>query len=74
MHTVGDGMQEMVLGKAWDKFFFSQYGTESICGESGKVFYRKGWQSSAVETSRIWKCSKRYKVKGVLRCSKSSYR
>ncbi|MGF0031653.1 zinc ribbon domain-containing protein [Bariatricus sp. SGI.154] len=65
------------------KRYLEEYGTNSfshnteqnpfaakiICGECGKVFHRKGWQSSTGKTRRIWQCSERYKVKGVLGCS-----
>lgn len=45
------------------------FAAKIICGECGKVFHRKGWRSSTGETRRIWQCSERYKVKGVLGCS-----
>ncbi len=45
------------------------FAAKIICGECGKVFHRKGWQSSTGEIRRIWQCSERYKVKGVLGCS-----
>lgn len=40
-----------------------------ICGECNKVFTRKGWRSSTGEIRKIWQCSERYKVKGVLGCN-----
>lgn len=45
------------------------FAAKIVCGECNKVFHRKGWQSSTGETRRIWQCSERYKVKGVLGCS-----
>lgn len=39
------------------------------CGECNKVFVRKGWRSSTGETRKIWQCSERYKLKGVMGCA-----
>lgn len=36
--------------------------------ECNKVFARKGWRSSTGETRKIWQCSERYRVKGVMGC------
>ena len=34
-----------------------------------KVFARKGWRSSTGVDRKVWQCSERYKVKGIMRCS-----
>ena len=39
-----------------------------ICGTCGKAFSRKGWLSSTGEVRKVWQCSERYKVKGVMGC------
>lgn len=44
------------------------FASKIICGECNKVFTRKGWQSSSGEIRRVWQCSERYKVKGVMGC------
>lgn len=45
------------------------FASKIICGECNKVFTRKGWRSSTGETRKIWQCSERYKVKGVMGCA-----
>lgn len=40
-----------------------------ICGECNKVFSRKGWRSSTGEIRKIWQCSERYKVRGIMGCA-----
>ena len=45
------------------------FASKIVCGECNKVFARKGWRSSTGETRRIWQCSERYKVKGVMGCA-----
>jgi len=44
------------------------FASKIVCGECNKVFTRKGWRSSTGETRKIWQCSERYKVKGVMGC------
>lgn len=44
------------------------FASKIVCGECNKVFSRKGWRSSTGETRKIWQCSERYKVKGVMGC------
>ena len=45
------------------------FASKIVCGECNKVFTRKGWRSSTGEIRRIWQCSERYKVKGVMGCA-----
>ena len=45
------------------------FASKIICGECNKVFTGKGWRSSTGETRKVWQCSERYKVKGVMGCS-----
>jgi len=45
------------------------FASKIVCGECNKVFTRKGWRSSTRETRKIWQCSERYKVKGVMGCA-----
>jgi len=45
------------------------FASKIVCGECNKVFTRKGWRSSTGETRKIWQCSERYKVKGVMGCA-----
>ncbi len=45
------------------------FASKIICGECNKVFSRKGWWSSTGEIRKIWQCSERYKVKGVMGCA-----
>ncbi len=45
------------------------FASKIILGECNKVFTRKGWRSSTGKTRKIWQCSQRYKVKGVMGCS-----
>ena len=40
-----------------------------ICGDCNKVFARKGWRSSTGVDRKVWQCSERYKVKGVMGCA-----
>ena len=44
------------------------FSSKIVCGECNKVFTRKGWRSSTGEIRKIWQCSERYKVKGILGC------
>jgi len=62
------------------KQYLEQYGTNSysnntesnpfaskvICGCCNKVFGRKVWRSSTGIDRKVWQCSERYKVKGVV--------
>ena len=43
--------------------------TKIICGDCNKVFARKGWRSSTGVDRKVWQCSERYKVKGVMGCA-----
>ena len=45
------------------------FASKIICGECNKVFARKGWRSSTGIDRKVWQCSERYKVKGVMGCS-----
>lgn len=45
------------------------FASKIICGECNKVFTRKGWRSSTWEIRKIWQCSERYKVKGIMGCT-----
>lgn len=38
-----------------------------ICGECNRAFARKGWRTPSGDR-KVWQCSERYKVKGVLGC------
>ena len=40
-----------------------------VCGNCNKVFTRKGWRSSTGFDRKVWQCSERYKVKGVVGCT-----
>jgi site-specific DNA recombinase len=44
------------------------FASKIICGECNKVFTRKGWRSSTGAMRKIWQCSERYKVKGIMGC------
>jgi hypothetical protein len=44
------------------------FASKIICGNFGKIFNRKGWQSG-YEYRKVWQCSERYKVKGVIGCN-----
>lgn len=44
------------------------FASKVVCGLCGKVFARKGWRSSTGVDRKVWQCSERYKVKGVLGC------
>lgn len=45
------------------------FASKIVCGSCNKVFARKGWRSSTGIDRKIWQCSERYKVKGVMGCS-----
>ena len=38
-----------------------------ICGSCGKAYVRKGWTSTK-GVRKVWQCSERYRVKGVIGC------
>ena len=44
------------------------FASKIICGDCNKVFTRKGWRSSTGVDRKVWQCSERYKVKGVMGC------
>lgn len=44
------------------------FASKIVCGTCNKVFARKGWRSSTGFDRKIWQCSERYKVKGVMGC------
>ena len=45
------------------------FASKIVCGECNKIFVRKGWQSSTGVDHKVWQCSERYKVKGVMGCA-----
>ena len=45
------------------------FASKIVCGNCNTVFARKGWQSRNGDIRRVWQCSERYKVKGVMGCS-----
>jgi predicted phage tail component-like protein len=45
------------------------FASKIICGDCNKVFARKGWQSSTGVGRKVWQCSERYEVKGVMGCA-----
>ena len=45
------------------------FASKIICGDCNKVFARKGWRSSTGGDRKVWQCSERYKVKGVMGCA-----
>ena len=45
------------------------FASKIVYGSCNKVFARKGWRSSTGIDRKIWQCSERYKVKGVMGCS-----
>ena len=45
------------------------FASKIICGDCNKVFARKGWRSSTGVDRKVWQCSERYKVKGVMGCT-----
>lgn len=45
------------------------FASKIVCGVCGKVFARKGWRSSKGVDRKVWQCSERYKVKGVMGCA-----
>ncbi len=44
------------------------FASKIICGDCNKVLARKGWRSSTGVDRKVWQCSERYKVKGVMGC------
>ncbi|MDU7031061.1 MULTISPECIES: recombinase family protein [Robinsoniella] len=44
------------------------FSSKIICGECGKAFARKGWRTPEGDR-KVWQCSVRYKVKGVMGCT-----
>lgn len=45
------------------------FASKIVCGECNKIFARKGWRSSMGVDRKVWQCSERYKVKGVMGCA-----
>lgn len=45
------------------------FASKIVCGECNKIFARKGWRSSTGVDRKVWQCSERYKVKGVMGCA-----
>jgi len=45
------------------------FASKIVCGNCNKVFARKGWRSSTGVDRKVWQCSERYKVKGIMGCS-----
>ena len=43
------------------------FSSKIICGECNRAFARKGWRTPGGDR-KVWQCSERYKVKGVLGC------
>lgn len=43
------------------------FSSKIICGECNRAFARKGWRTPSGDR-KVWQCSERYKVKGVLGC------
>lgn len=64
------------------KWYLEEHGTNSysnnteknpfaskvVCGCCNKVFARKAWRSSTGIDRKVWQCSERYKVKGIMGC------
>lgn len=44
------------------------FSSKIICGECGRAFARKGWRTPDGDR-KVWQCSERYKVKGVMGCT-----
>lgn len=44
------------------------FASKIVCGCCNKVFARKVWRSSTGIDRKVWQCSERYKVKGVMGC------
>lgn len=44
------------------------FASKIVCGCCNKMFARKVWRSSTGIDRRVWQCSERYKVKGVMGC------
>ena len=44
------------------------FSSKIICGECNMAFARKGWRTPTGDR-KVWQCSERYKVKGVLGCA-----
>ncbi len=45
------------------------FASKIVCGLCGKMFALKGWRSSTGIDRKVWQCSERYKVKGVMGCA-----
>ena len=45
------------------------FASKIVCGNCNTVFARKGWQSRNGDIRRVWQCSERYKIKGMMGCS-----
>lgn len=46
------------------------FASKIICRDYNKIFARKeGWRSSMGVDRKVWQCSERYKVKGVMGCA-----
>lgn len=43
------------------------FASKIVCGSCNKVFARKGWRTPTGDR-KVWQCSERYKVKGVMGC------
>lgn len=43
------------------------FSSKIICGECNRAFARKGWRTPSGDR-KVWQCSERYKVKGMLGC------
>lgn len=43
------------------------FSSKIICGECNRAFARKGWRTPSGDR-KVWQCSERYKMKGVLGC------
>ena len=44
------------------------FSSKIICGECNMAFARKGWRTP-IGDRKVWQCSERYKVKGMLGCA-----
>jgi len=42
------------------------FASKIVCGNCNKVFARKGWRSSTGVDRKVWQCSERYKIKGII--------
>jgi site-specific DNA recombinase len=45
------------------------FASKIVCGFCNKMFARKGWRSSTGVARKVWQCSERYKVKGIMGCA-----